>query len=88
MYGSVTPWTVACQAPLCMEFSRKEYGNGLLFPTLGDCPNPGIEPMFPELARGFFTTLSPGKPPFIYLQKINYFVKNEDHGTSLVLQWF
>ena len=70
MSGSVTPWTVACQAPLRMEFSRKEYRNGLLFPTLGDCPDPGIEPMSSELARGFFTTLSPGKPPFIYLQKI------------------
>ena len=23
------PWTVACQAPLSMEFSRQEYSNGL-----------------------------------------------------------
>ena len=71
-----------------MEFSRQEYWSGLQFPTLGDRPDPGIEPMSPELARGFFTTLSSGKPSFIYLQKINYFDKNEDHGTSLVLQWF
>ena len=28
-----TPWTVACQAPLFMEFSRQEYGNGLPFPS-------------------------------------------------------
>ena len=27
-----TPWTVACQAPLSMEFSRKEYWSGLPFP--------------------------------------------------------
>ena len=24
----VTPWTVACQAPLSMEFSRQEYWSG------------------------------------------------------------
>ena len=29
----VTPWTVACQAPLSMEFSRQEYWSGLPFPT-------------------------------------------------------
>ena len=39
-----TPWTVACQAPLPMEFSRQEYWSGLLFPSPGDIPNPGIEP--------------------------------------------
>ena len=29
----VTPWTVACQAPLSMEFSRQEHWSGLPFPT-------------------------------------------------------
>ena len=38
------PWTVACQAPLSMEFSRQEYWSGLPFPSPGDLPNPGIEP--------------------------------------------
>ena len=38
------PWTVACQAPLSVEFSRQEYWNGLPFPSLGDLPDPGIEP--------------------------------------------
>ena len=33
-------WTVACQAPLSMVFSRQEYWNGLLFPTLWDLPDP------------------------------------------------
>ena len=37
------PWTVACQAPLSMEFSRQEYWNGLPFPPPGDLPNPGIK---------------------------------------------
>ena len=38
-----TPWTVACQAPLSMGFSRQEYWNGLPVPSPGDLPNPGIE---------------------------------------------
>ena len=39
-----TPWTVACRPPLCVEFSRQEYWNGLPFPSPGDLPDPGIEP--------------------------------------------
>ena len=38
-------WTVACQAPLSMEFSRQEYWSGLPFPSLEDLPHPGIEPV-------------------------------------------
>ena len=30
----VTPWTVGCQAPLSMGFSRQEQWNGLPFPSL------------------------------------------------------
>ena len=44
------PWTVACQAPLSMGFSRQEYRSGLPCPPLGDLPDPKIElrsPMFP-----------------------------------------
>ena len=55
----VTPWTVAHQAPLSIEFSRQEYWSGLPFPPPGNLPNPGIEPTFlisPALAGGFFTT--------------------------------
>jgi len=53
-----TPWIVACQAPLSMEFSRQEYQNGLLFPPPGDLPSSGIEPesvVSSALAGGFFT---------------------------------
>jgi len=28
-----------------MEFSRQEYWSGLPFPSPGDLPNPGIEPL-------------------------------------------
>ena len=54
----VTPWTVACQAPLSMEFSRQECWSWLSFPFPGDLPDPGIEPaslMSPALAGEFFT---------------------------------
>ena len=44
-----TPWTVACQAVLSMEFSRQEYWNRLPFPSPGDLPNPGIKPRYPAL---------------------------------------
>ena len=56
-----TPWTVAHQAPLCMEFLRQEYWNGLPFPSPGDLPRPGIELTSPVLAGGFFTTELQGK---------------------------
>ena len=39
-----TPWTVACQVPLSMQFSRQEYWSGLPFHSPGDLPNPGIKP--------------------------------------------
>ena len=38
-----TPWTVAHQVPLSMEFSRQEYWSGLPFPSPGDLPKPGTE---------------------------------------------
>ena len=45
----VSPWTVALQAPLFMEFSSQEYWSGLPFPSPGNLPNPGIEPTSPAL---------------------------------------
>ena len=62
----VTPWTVACWAPLSMGFSRQEYWNGLPFPPPGDLPDSGIEPSSPALAGRFFTSEPPWKPiPFL-----------------------
>ena len=58
----VTPWTVACQAPLSMEFSGQEYWSGLPFPTPGNLPHPGIEtvsPASPALAGKFSNTVLP-----------------------------
>ena len=48
-----TLWTVVCQAPLAMRFSRQEYWSGL------PCPRPGFKPTSlssPVLGDGFFTT--------------------------------
>ena len=48
------PWTAACQAPLCTGFSWQEYWSGLPFPTPGDVPNPGIQPVSPALEGRFW----------------------------------
>ena len=42
-----TPWTVAFQVPLSVEFSRQEDWSGLPFPTTVDFSNPGIKPTSP-----------------------------------------
>ena len=64
----VTPWTVACQAPLSMGFPRQEYQSGLPFPSPRDLPDPGIKPTSPALADGFFTAESPGKRMSLFLR--------------------
>ena len=57
-----TLWTVAHQAPPFMGFSRQEYWSGLPFPSLGDLPDPGIEPRSPALEANALTSEPPGKP--------------------------
>ena len=79
----VTPWTVAHQGPLPMEFSRQEYSSGLPFPTPGKLPQPGIQPGSPVIAGGFFTTEPPGKPIY-HCQDSS--LKNWLE-ISLVVQW-
>ena len=46
-----TPWTVACQVPLSMEFSRQEHWSGLPFPSPVDLPDPGSNPCLLSLLR-------------------------------------
>ena len=57
----VTPWTVACQAPLSMGFSRQEYRSGLPFPSPGHLPNAGIKPRSPALQADSLPTELGGK---------------------------
>ena len=52
----VTPWAIACQAPLSTEFSRQQSWNRLPFLSLGGFRDPGIKPVSPALAGRFFTT--------------------------------
>ena len=62
------PWTVACQAPLSVEFFLQGFWSGLPFPTTGDLPDPGIEPTSPAspaLGGGFFTTWATWEAPVI-----------------------
>ena len=60
-----TPWTVSCQLPLCMGFSRLECWNGLPFPSPEDPSNPGIKPRSPALQADSLPPEPPGKPQFI-----------------------
>ena len=66
----MTPWSVALQVPLSMEFSRQEYWSGLPYPrqeywsglpypSPGDLPNPGIQPGSPRLKADSL----PSEPP-------------------------
>ena len=63
----MTPWTVARQSLLSMGFPRQNYCSGLPFPSAGDLPHPGTEPVSPVLQDvsciegGFFTAQPPGK---------------------------
>ena len=59
---SVTPWTVAHQAPLSMGFCRQEPWSGLSFPSPGDLPNPGIEPKSPAFQAYSLPCEPPGSP--------------------------
>ena len=59
--NSATPWTVAHQAPLTMEFSRQEYWSGLPCPSPGDLPDPGIKPGSPVLQVDSLPAEPPGK---------------------------
>ena len=70
----VTPWTLARQAPLFMEFSRQEHRSGLPCPLPGDLPNPEIEPRSSTLQVDSLPSEPPGKP------------KNTGVGTLYLLQ--
>ena len=80
-----TSWTVACQTPLSMGFSRQGYWSGLPFPTPGYLPNPGIEPSCISCVDWILYhcatwEVSRGK------QTVSL-IKGYLPGTSLVAQW-
>ena len=57
-----------------MEFSRQEHWSGVLFPSPGDPPNPGIKPGSPALQADSLPFEPPGKPHFICI--INYIIND------------
>ena len=62
---TVTPWTVAHEAPLSMEFLRQEYWSGFPFPTPRELPDPRgwtCVSWVSCIAGRFFTTAASGKP--------------------------
>ena len=63
---SVQPVSLLCP----WDSPGKNTGVGILDPpSLGDLPDPGLEllsPASPAVAGGFFTSVAPGKPSFIY----------------------
>ena len=54
-----TLWTIACQAPLSMGFSRQEYWSGLPCPPPGDLPAQGSNPSLLCLLHWKVSSLSP-----------------------------
>ena len=69
----VTPWTLAHQAPLSMEFSRQEYWSGLPHPSPGDLPHTGIEPGSPAMQADSLLSEPPGKP--LAIKRLQIFMK-------------
>ena len=71
----LTPWTVAYQTPLSMEFSKQEYWSGLPFPSPGDLPDPGIEPAS-RVSGGFSTPEPAGKLSISFLKYASTWIPN------------
>ena len=69
-----TPWTVAHQAPLSMEFSRQDYWNGLPFPSPRDLPDPGTQPGSPTLQADALPSEPQGKPILAFTGELFHFV--------------
>ena len=67
-----TPQTIACQAPLSMEFSRQEYWCKLSCPLPGDLPNPGIKPASPALQADSLPLSYQGSPHNILHNNLIY----------------
>jgi len=68
--SSVTPWIINHQAPLSLEFPRRKFWSELAFPSQGDLPDPGMEPLSPALEARFFNTELSRKPvnqPQLYI---------------------
>ena len=58
---TLTPWAVACQAPLFMVILQARILEWIVCPPQGDLPDPGIEPRSPMLQADALPSEPPGK---------------------------
>ena len=65
LWHFATQWTLVHQAPPSMEFSRQEYWSGLLCPSPGDLPNPGIKLKSPVLQADSLLSKPPGSTSYV-----------------------
>ena len=87
MSDSATLWTVACQAPLSMGFSRQEDWSGFPCAPPGDLPNPGIEPtspVAPTLEVDFFT-IEPLEKPILDPRTQQIVLNKQTNKISILL---
>ena len=84
-----TPWTVAHQVPLFIEFSSQAHWSGMPFPSPGDLPNPGIEPGSPALQADSLPSEPLGTLSFIdAVSKVTIFRSSPEllpFGTSVLV---
>ena len=85
-WDSQSTWTVAHTASLSMGFSRQKDWDGLLFPSPGDLPDPGIKPESPALAGRFFTTEPHQGVVLILLIATSYF--SNCYASLYSYQWY
>ena len=83
----VTPWTVAHQAPLSMEFSRQEYWSGMPFPSPGYLPDPGIKPRSPAWQADSLQSEPAGKPNRVTGSKDFLVFSLSTHLTMSLCSW-
>ena len=69
------PMDCIYQASLSMGFSRQEYWSGLLFPSLGDLPDPGIKPTSPALHADALPSEPPGNHISCILENVPYMLE-------------
>ena len=73
MSDFATPWTIAFQTPLSMEFSWQENWSGWPFPSPGDLPIPGIKSRSPTLQVDSLPSEPPGKPKNTWVGSLSLF---------------
>ena len=78
---SLWPSDCSRQVLLSMGFPRQEYWNGLPFLSLGDLPDPGIEPRSPKLQADSLPSKAPGK-----LNLDEHTIKSQGYD-SVALVW-